>query len=249
MTKTNFKYDLETIYEEVNIIVREYKNPNTTKIQRNFLIEDLVNITKELVMNNCKNFLTKYTVTDLTLDEVYAVAIGESLMIALDWFTFEKGNNFMPIWKTVMERRFLNELKKLSSQKASFFRTCVTSSDNTLIHSSHWEDGGVTIMEIVGEKDFSENLCEGISLMELIEEFESVDKYGKVIRCYFIGSPKVRGNAIAKALGREAYGDNERQDAKRTRERFAKFLIKKGYDLEKYDTKKIIKKSSKRSHK
>ena len=240
MAKSNFKYDLETIYGQVNNIIKEYKNPNTTMAKRNFLIEDLLNITEELVKNNCKNFITRYTITDLTVDEIYSIAISTSLLEAIDWFTFEKGNNFMPIWKGFMERRFLNELKKISSQKASFFRTCVTSSDNIITPRIHGGESRSTIMEIVGEEDFSEGICQGYSFMEILEKFERIDKFGEVISCFLIGSQDARTRALLKVLGAESYGANERKAVQRTKERFIKFLIKNDYNLAGYDVKKFI---------
>lgn len=240
MTKNNFKYDLKTIYEEVNNIVKEYQDPATSKSKRNFLIEDLLNISEELVMNNCRSFISKYTITELTIDEVYSIAISTPLLEALDWFTYEKGNNFMPIWKSFMERRFLNQLKKMSSQKASFFRTSVTSSDNIITPITHKGESGSTIMEIVGEEDFSEKMCQGFSFMELLESFEKVDKFGGVIGCLLIGSQDARTNAILKVLGAENYGANERKAVQRTKGRFIKFLIKNDFNLAGYDIKKFM---------
>lgn len=226
MINRKFNYDLETLYVGVNGLVKQYKTEGLSLVQKNFIIGDLLNLTHELVMNNCKRFIRKYTITDLTEEDLYAVAIGEPLLDALDWFDFTKGNNFMVTWHSFMVKRFCNELKEISSKKASFFRNNVSSADKILGDA----ESESTILDIVGEEDFSGAVCGRLSLSELIRHFEEVDKHGKVIRCLAIKSQAIRTEALMKVLGSSTYGNKERKQVQRAKERFAQLLLTYGYD-------------------
>lgn len=227
MTK-KYRYELSTIYVKVNEIVKEIQKESTSETQKNFLICDLLEITEELVQNNCKKFITKYSITDISQEELYAIAISIPLIDALNWFSFEKGNNFMATWNGFMHKRFLNELTEISNEKNKWFRNNVSSADKEL------SEDGTTIVDIVGEEDFTEGVCEEIELMSLIKEFEEKDKHGAVIRCLLIDSQEHRTEAIKRALGVEEYGSKERKQVQRAKERFIKHLLHNNYDVSKY---------------
>lgn len=227
MTK-KYKYDLNTIYAKVNEIVKEIQKEGTSEIQKNFLIGDLLEVTEELVQNNCKKFIAKYSIKDISQEELYSVAITLPLLDALDWFSFEKGNNFMATWNGFMKKRFLNELNAISNDKNKWFRNNISSADKEL------SEDGTTIVDIVGEEDFTEELCEEMELMNLVKEFEDVDKHGAVIKCLLIDSQEHRTEAIKKALGVETYGSKERKQVQRAKERFIKYLVHNNYDVSKY---------------
>ncbi len=227
MTK-KYKYELSTIYEKVNEIVKEIQKESTSEVQKNFLIGDLLEVTEELVQNNCKKFIAKYSIKDISQEELYSIAISLPLLDALKWFSFEKGNNFMATWNGFMQKRFLNELNELSNDKNKWFRNNVSSADKEL------SEDGTTIIDIVGEEDFTEELCEEMELMNIIKQFEEVDKHGAVIRCFFIDSQEYRTEAIKKALGVKEYGSKERKQVQRAKERFIKYLIHNNYDVSKY---------------
>lgn len=227
MTK-NYKHDLNTIYTEVNSIVKQIQKEGISETQKNFLLSDLLEITEELVQNNCKKFIAKYSITDISQEELYSVAITLPLLDALEWFSFEKGNNFMATWNSFMQKRFLNELTEISNDKNKWFRNNVSSADKGLA-----EDGS-TIADIIGEEDFTEDFCEEMELMKIIRSFEKVDKHGAVIECLLIDSQEHRTEAIKRALGVEEYGNKERKQVQRTKERFIKYLLHNDYDVSRY---------------
>lgn len=223
-----YKYDLNTIYTKVNDLVREIQKEGISEVQKNFLIGDLLEVTEELVHNNCKKFIAKYSIKDITEEELYSVAISLPLLDALNWFSFEKGNNFMATWNGFMKKRFLNELNAISNDKSKWFRNNVSSADKELVVD------GTTIVDIVGEEDFTEELCEEMELMNLVKQFEEVDKHGAVIQCLLIDSQEHRTEAIKKALGVEVYGSKERKQVQRAKERFIKYLVNNNYDVSRY---------------
>ncbi|MDK0636869.1 hypothetical protein P5E39_13030 [Clostridium perfringens] len=223
-----FKLDLETIYERTNALVKEIQREETSDLQKNFLIGDLIDISKELVLANCRKFIDKYSITEITKEELYVVAVTTALYDVLEWFSFEKGNNFMPMWELFMNNRFNNELTALCSEKQKWFRGNVCSSDKEL------NSDGTTVLELVGERDFAESVCSEITLGNLLSDFEKMDKHGAVIKCFSIQSQEHRREAIMKALGVEEYNSTVRKQVQRVKERFIKFLVKNNYDISKY---------------
>ena len=47
-----FKHSLTELYGITNELVKEIQAEGTTEIQKNFLIEDLIELTDELIQNN-----------------------------------------------------------------------------------------------------------------------------------------------------------------------------------------------------
>lgn len=229
-----FKYDLETIYSEVNRLGKAYQREGITETEKHFILVDIIEVTEELIYNQCKNFLKPLNTT-VTIEELYSIAITEPLMEVLDWYDFEKGNNLMVTWISFMKRRFCNAVKQDWTKGALWRKTHIYSSDKEL------NEDGTTICDLVGETDFTEERCTTISIGKMLEEFEKVDKQGQVIRCLLLKKREERTSAIVHLLGAESYGDNERKAVERVKARFVKFLIRNKYDLTGYNLSKFLK--------
>lgn len=229
----NFKYDLETIYNEVDRLAKEYQAEGKTATEKHFILSDILEVSKELVMNHCHQFLRGRTTT-VTAEELYAVAITEPLLDVLNWHDFNQGKNIMVNWISFMDKRFNNAIKSGRTKKVVWEKTHVYSADKPLT------EDGVTICDLVGEEDFSEGMCARISIGEMLESFEKKDKHGKIIRSLLLRTQEARREAFLEVLGAEKYGDNERKAVERTKKRFVKFLIHNNYDLTGYNIEKFI---------
>ena len=228
-----FKYDLATIYSKTNALAKEYQSEGKTEMQKHFILVEFLEVTEELICNQCNKFL-KGKATSVTAEELYVIATTEPLMEVLEWFDFEQGENIVVAWISFMEKRFYNALNERSSGKAIWEKKNVYSSDKAL------NDEGTTIVDLVGQEDFSEDVCTKITFEKLLKVFEEKDKHGGIIRCLLIGNQAARTEAFLEVLGVESYGDNERKAVQRVKERFIRFLIKNKYDLTGYDIKKFI---------
>lgn len=228
-----FKYDLETIYKKANELAKEYQGEGKTDTEKNFILAELLEVTEELILNQCQKFL-KGKSKFVTVDDLYSIAITEALMDVLDWYDFSQGDNIVVAWISFMEKRFYNALNKECTNKAIWHRTRVYSADKAL------NSDGTTIYELMGESDFAKKICADVSMGELVNKFENIDKHGKIIRCLLIGNQSLRTKAFLKVLGAESYAENERKAVERTKKRFAKFLIRNGYDLTGYNIEKFI---------
>ena len=228
-----FKYDLATIYNRTNILAREYKAEGKTEMEKHFILVEFLEVTEELIKNQCQKFLKGRT-TSVTTEDLYAIAITEPLIEVLEWFDFEQGENIVVAWISFMEKRFCNALKEGRSVKAIWEKRNVYSADKPL------NEEGTTIVDLIGEDDFSDSTCTKITFQELVDKFEEKDKFGKIIRCLLIGNQGARTEAFLEVLGADSYGDTERKAVQRVKERFIKFLMKNNYDLTGYDLKKFI---------
>lgn len=229
-----FKYDLQTIYSEVNRLGKAYQREGVTEIEKHFILVDIIEVTKELIYNQCKNFLKPLNTT-ITIEDLYAIAIAEPLLEVLVWYDFEKGNNLMVAWLSFMEKRFKNAVGHDCTKGAIWRKTHIYSSDKEL------NEDGTTICDLVGDTDFAEERCTTISIGEMLDAFEKVDKHGQIIRCHLLKKRDERTSAILHILGAEKYGDKERKAVERVKERFARFLIRNKYDLTGYNLSKFLK--------
>lgn len=219
-----FKYDLGTIYKEANELAKEYKSSGKTEMEKHFILSDFLNLTEELIKNQCQKFLRGKQIK-ITLEDLYSIAITEPLIEVLDWYNFEKGDNIVVAWISFIEKRFYNALTQRNTKKAVWQRMNIYSSDEPL------NEEGTTITDLVGEDDFSDAVCTKVTLQELLRDFEEKHKNGKVIRCLLIGKQQARTEAILEVLGADKYGDTQRKAVQRVKEGFIKFLIKNNYDL------------------
>lgn len=229
-----FKYDLGTVYKEVERLAKEYRQEGLPESQKNFILSELLEVSRELVTNMCKKFLRERNTSELTVEDLYEIATTEPLMEVLEWHDFDQKGEIMVNWIAFMEKRFCNALKKERTEKARWAKTHVYSSN------VNFNEDGTTIEDLVGDRDFSEEFCTNLTLNRLLTDFEKRDKYGKLIKCLLIGNQSARTEAFLEVLGAEKYGDSERKAVQRTKERFAKFLIKNKYDLNGYDLKKYL---------
>ena len=221
-----FKHSLTELYGITNELVKEIQAEGTTEIQKNFLIADLIELTDELIQNNCKGFIRRYGADELDVEELKLIATGPSLWKALQNYDAEYGTHFLSYWNMQQQSYFINEFNSATSETAKFHQLKVCSADESI------GENGETILEIKTEdNDFADSFCTSLILEDLINEFEQVDKCGKVIRCLMIGTQAIRTKAILEVLGAEAYEDNERKKVERVKKRFAKFLIKKGFEV------------------
>lgn len=216
-----FKVTLEELYTRTDALALEVLK--TTGKKKEFLIGDIIEISKELVHNNCRNFIKKNGADELNADDLYISATSISLYQALETFKPEREIHFLKYWQIFMERQFLYEFEKATSIKAKYYQKNVCSSDVEI------DSTGNTILSYASTgQDIAEDTCMKIVVGKLISEFEEKDKHGKLIRCEMLGTPAVRRMAILKVLGAEEYGAKERKIVQRTKERFKKFLLENG---------------------
>lgn len=234
MMNKEFKYDLGTVYSEVERLAKEYRQAGLSDIQKNFILGELLDVSKELVINMCKKFLRERNTDELTVEELYEIAITEPLLDVLDWHDFSQKGEIMVNWISFMEKRFCNALKEKRTKKAMWAKSHLYSSN------VNFNEDGTTIEDLVGDDDFSESFCTNMTLGKLIKDFEEKDKYGKLIKYLLIGNQSARTTAFLEVLGAEEYGDSQRKAVQRTKERFVKFLIHNNYDLAGYDLKKYL---------
>lgn len=228
-----FKYDLETIYSKANELAKEYQGEGKTETEKHFILAEFLKVTEELTWNQCNKFL-RGKGTRITAEELYEIAITEPLLDVLKWYDFEQGDNIVVAWFSFIWKRFCNALNEERTTKAVWHKQNVYSSDKAL------NEDGNTVLDLVGEEDFSDSICTRITLSELLDKFEERYKHGEVIRCFLIGKQKQRTEAILKVLGADSYGDKERKKVQMVKERFIRFLIRNGYDLTGYNIEKFI---------
>lgn len=229
MNKKEFKNSLEVIYEGANSIAEKYKKSDS-RCEKNILIGDLLELTEEIVKNNCKRFTIKYSITEAeaTIEDLYSIAIAESLLDCLDWFDFGKGNNFMPMWEMFMNRDFMHMLKNIRFGKISK-NTASTYLDEEI------NESGTTKGDLLGVEDSCyEEMMEN-NIQALIKDFAKND-YDKeiaeqVIKAFFIERESVRTKTFAKILGAEKYNNKCSKKVHKIRDRFRKYLIKVGFEL------------------
>lgn len=218
-----FKVSLEELYRKTDVFALQVLG--ATGKQKEFLIGDIIEISEELVNNNCKKFIKENGADELNVDDLYISATSIALHKALQTFNPEKEVHFLKYWQIIMESQFLYEFEKATSQKAKYYKKNVCSSDVSI------DSEGNTILSYRHtEEDIAEETCMKLIVGELISDFEQKDKHGKLIRCEMIGTPAVKRMAILKVLGAEEYGAKERKIVQRTKARFKKFLLEKGAD-------------------
>ena len=220
-----FKYTLKELYKITDEIVLEMENSN--KSQRDSLVESLLEVTKELVHNNCKRFIIDNRADELEVDDLFHVATSIALTLALNSFDTSRGNHFLKYWHIVMERQFFNEFETATTYKAKIRQQQTVSGDAEV-----GECGFTLFSNLSTEEDFTESLCNSAVLKEALEEFERVYPLGKLIRCELIGSKDIKTKARLHVLGAETYGTKERYHVSHTKKAFKKFLMNKGITLD-----------------
>ena len=210
--KRNFKFTLKELYSITDEMIAKVKNPATTERERNYLVGELINVTEELIKNNCHNYIVKKKVTELTTEELYEVAISIALTESINSFNQESGVNFLYYWWRIMLRRFNKEFTHMTTKKEKLNAGCCDLNETDAV------------------EDFSEELCHKSALYKYILAFEEVDKHGKLIRCEMLKTQEERRVARLYVLGASEYGNKERKTVQRTKERFREFLKENGFE-------------------
>lgn len=214
MNNKNFKFYMDELYATTDVLIREIQDSNTSDYKRNCLTDTLIKVTEQLVKNNCRRYLIEKKVINLSIDDLYEIATSIALVEAIRDFKQEFELNFLKFWWMVMVRSFNKAFIKQTTHKEKLNSGCYS----------------LDSIKNKSENDFTEDFCNRKSLEQYINEFENVDKYGKLIRCEMLSGQNERKLARLYILGVEQYGSRERKIVQRTKERFKMFLISNGFE-------------------
>ena len=228
----NFKFTLTELYAITDEMIMELLSGGLTKTEEKFLLNDLVETTEELVMNNCKRFIWGNGADELAVEDLYVIATGICLPKAIEVFTFDKGIHFLTFWKRIMDRYFINEFKRCSSGTEKFHQLKVCSSDAEI------GEGGKTILSTKpDDRDMGEEVTSLTALLELIENFDvncsskkgNRSVYGKIIKALSLENKELQRAGIRKILGEEVSEANFRKIVSRARQEFNVYLKENDY--------------------
>lgn len=222
----SFKFTLEELYQITDGLIAEIKTEEVMEFEKGFLISELIETTEQLVKNNCKRFIRKNNADELTITGLYETATSFSLWKAIQDFDIEKGVHFLTYWNMIQQSHFMNDFKKATSQTMKFHQHNICSSDVEIDG-----DGNTILAYKEDDSDLAEEVSMKLTLDELIDTFEKTDKYGKLIRCELIGTQAIKTQAMLKVLDADVYGNTQRKQVQRTKERFAKLLIENGFEM------------------
>lgn len=233
-----FKTDLKDLYQITDGILKRLKTEELSKVREELLIGELIEISEELVLNNCKRFIREKGVTEITQDELYITATSIALWKAIKGFDINKGVNFLIYWEMIQKSCFINDFAQATNKANKFYSSSVCSSDVGI------DENDNTIMEYVEDTNNSLDVAiNKVVINDLINAFEKIDKHGKLIRCEMIIKPELRTEAMLKVLGinKEDFKNEEaykrakataRKTAERTRLKFKDFLLQNGFSYE-----------------
>lgn len=205
MVHKRYRYTLKEMYlltDDLYTKIRE----EASVIRKGFYIADIIEMTKELVMNNCHRYIVKNNVTELNKEELYHLAITTALYESIKSYKAEIGVHFLYYWFKIMNRVFNKEWLRLRTQKEKF--------NHSLYSLNEFDSVG----------DFTEELVNNDFIYKCIDEFTKRDKYGELIKSELNGTREERRKAKIDFLGAETYGSKERQIVSRTKKRFAEYL-------------------------
>ncbi|URZ16914.1 hypothetical protein [Clostridium felsineum] len=156
---------------------------------------------------------------NVDFNDYLSIALYEGINDALEGYDSTKGD-FVARYKYLVGGRISNQFRKDFAQKNS--GNCKASSVNLLIETTNFDvvDEGAEI-----DQGLHQN-----TLDSHIKEFVQTDKYGQVVEILL----NCEGQAEKNSEFSEYFGKfeaRERKIVQRTRERFAEFLLDKGYDL------------------
>lgn len=211
-TKRNFKFTMEELYSITDELIIKVQDSNTTTTEKDYYVGEIINVTEELIKNNCHRYIIKKKVTELTSEDLYEIAISFALVESIKKYEVESGVHFLYFWWIVMNRMFNKAFANKTTKKEKMNSGCCD------------------LNETDATEDFSESLCHKSSLYNYILAFEKIDKYGKLIRCEMLSNQEERKVARLYVLGVPQYGNRERKIVQRTKERFKEFLIKNGFE-------------------
>lgn len=223
-----YKHTFDDLINLTNEYVKAYKH-EVDDVKKQFILVDLIMDVEEAVEKYCRKFKMEYEIAELDLEEAYGICMGKSLNKTLIKYD-EREGNFLSLFYKVMKNDLIDQYRHLITYKEKFNRSHM-SGDVTYVASG---EGGTLFDSVIATGDFSEIICSNIFLQELIGEFEQSDPYGFLIRLEMYGNTTDKTRAILKALGVENYDENTRQIVSRTRKRFKKLLVTRGFDLQDY---------------
>lgn len=229
----NFKHELKELYAITDDMVREYQSADTTKYERGCIVADLLDITEELIKNNCKGFIKRYNATEVEEENLQSIACGVSLVHALNLFNFDRGVHFLTLWNKIQQRAFINEFKRCTTGKEKFHQFDCCSSDYKI------DSEGNTILEYKeGSSDITEDVVGVVTLLDMVKRFDyectnhragKRSLHGKIIKILSNESKQVQKAGLRKILGEEATDESIRQDISRARKSFKEFLEEQHY--------------------
>lgn len=109
MGSKRFTYELSELYLLTDNIINKIAEGGVSEIKINFYISDIIEMTKELVMNNCHRYIVKNNVTELNKEELYHLVITTALYKSIISYKSEIGVHFLYYWFKIMNRVFTNE--------------------------------------------------------------------------------------------------------------------------------------------
>lgn len=211
-TKRNFKITMEELYSITDELILKVQDNTTTPAEKDYYVGEIINVSTELIKNNCHRYIVKKKVTELTSEDLYEIATSIALTQALNQYDAESGVHFLYFWWIVMNRMFNKAFANKVTKKEKLNSSCCDLNETDSV------------------EDFSEELCHKNALYKYLLEFEKVDKYGKLIRCEMLKGQEEQRMARLYVLGVTQYGDKERQIVSRTKKRFKKFLLEQGFE-------------------
>lgn len=222
-----FKFTLEELYAITDDMVKEYLQGGLTRTEKDFIVMDLLDLTKGLIKNNAKRFITKYNADELTVEQLQEIATSIALTKALQEYSIEKGIHFLTFWHIKMKGYFLNEFKRCTTEKEKFYQLDCCSSDAEIDG-----EGNTILSYATDKKDVAEEVSGVLALYDLVSKFEAVCEkekgkkslYGKIIRALMVENKEIQKAGVRYILGEEVSDDVIRQNMSRARKEFKKFL-------------------------
>lgn len=206
MRSKRFTYELNELYLLTDDIINKITKDRVSETKVNFYIYDIIEITKELIMNNCYRYIVKNNATELNKDELYHLATTIALYESIKSYKAEIEVHFLYYWFKVMNRVFNKEWLRLRTQKEKF--------NHSLYSLNEFDSVG----------DFTEELVNNDFIYKCIDEFTKQDKYGELVKSELNGTREERRKAKIDFLGVAEYGNRERKIVQRTKQRFAEYL-------------------------
>lgn len=224
---TKFRFTLEELYAITDDMVKEYLQGELTRTEKDFIIMDLLDLTKGLIKNNARRFIAKYNADELSVEQLQEIATSIALTKALQEYSFEKGIHFLTFWNIKMKGHFLNEFKRCTTEKEKFYQLDCCSSDVEI-----GEEGNTILSYKKDEKDVAEEVSGVIALYDLVEKFEAKCEkekgqrvlFGKIIRALMVENKEIQKAGVKHILGGNVSDAVIRQAMTRARKEFKVFL-------------------------
>lgn len=224
---SKFKFTLEELYAITDDMVKEYLQSSLTRIEKDFIVRDILELTKGLVKNNARRFIAKYNADELTVQQLQEIATSIALTKALQEYSIERGVHFLTFWNIKMNGYFLNEFNRCTTKKEKFIQLNCCSSDAEID-----AEGNTILSYKKDEKDVAEEVTGVLALYDLVSKFEVICEkqrgkkalYGKIIRALMVENKEIQKAGVRNILGGNVSDDVIRQDMSRARKEFKKFL-------------------------